>query len=104
MSAMWPLRISAGSAVSALGAGIAPLRAALQARRGGLAPCSFPGAPPGIWVGAVAGLAEAAPPPDLAAYDCRNNRLAELALRADGFAEAVVRARLRYGPARVAVV
>jgi 3-oxoacyl-[acyl-carrier-protein] synthase-1 len=104
MSTMWPLRISAGSAVSALGAGIAPMRAALRERRGGLGPCGFPGAPPDIWVGAVAGLAAAPPPPDLAAYDCRNNRLAELALRADGFAEAVARARLRYGAERIAVV
>jgi 3-oxoacyl-[acyl-carrier-protein] synthase-1 len=104
MSTMWPLRISAGSAVSALGAGIAPMRAALRERRGGLGPCGFTGAPPDIWVGATAGLAAAAPPPDLAAYDCRNNRLAELALRADGFAEAVARARLRYGAERIAVV
>ncbi|NKE47746.1 beta-ketoacyl-ACP synthase [Roseomonas frigidaquae] len=101
---MWPLRISAGTAVSALGAGIAPMRAALHARRGGLAPNTFPGAPAGIWTGAVAGLAEAAPPPELAAYDCRNNRLAELALRSDGFAEAVAAAVRRHGAERIAVV
>src|SRR5688500_1552566 len=101
---MWPLRISAGTAVSALGAGLAPMRAALLEGRGGLAPSTFPGAPDGIWVGAVAGLDAAAPPPDLAAYDCRNNRLAELALRSDGFAEAVARASRRHGAERVAVV
>ena len=61
MRAMWPLRISAGTAVTALGAGLAPLRAALRDRRGGLLPCAFPGAPPGIWIGAVPGLEAVAP-------------------------------------------
>ncbi|MGK7868392.1 beta-ketoacyl-ACP synthase [Falsiroseomonas sp. E2-1-a20] len=101
---MFPLRISAGTAVSALGAGIAPMRAALQDRRGGLAPNTFPGAPPGIWTGGVAGLDQAAPPADLAGFDCRNNRLAELALRSDGFAEAVAGAVRRHGATRIAVV
>lgn len=101
---MWPLRISAGTAVSALGAGMAPMRKALHDRRGGLAPNTFPGAPPGIWTGVVAGLDGAAPPQDLAAYDCRNNRLAELALRSDGFADAVAAAVRRHGADRIAVV
>ncbi|RYI85969.1 MAG: beta-ketoacyl-ACP synthase, partial [Acetobacteraceae bacterium] len=104
MRAMWPLRISAGTVVTALGAGLAPLRSALLERRSGLLPCAFPGAPPDIWVGAVPGLEAAAPPPELAIYDCRNNRLAELALRSDGFAEAVAAARKRHGAARIAVV
>jgi 3-oxoacyl-[acyl-carrier-protein] synthase-1 len=43
------------------------------------------------------------PPPDLAGYACRNNRLAEMALRTDGFADAVAAARERYGAERVAV-
>ncbi|MDN3568395.1 beta-ketoacyl-ACP synthase [Paeniroseomonas aquatica] len=104
MRAMWPLRISAGTAVTALGAGLAPLRAALRDRRGGLLPCAFPGAPPDIWIGAVPGIEAVALTPDLAAYDCRNNRLAELALRSDGFAEAVAAARERHGAERIAVV
>ncbi|WP_424813364.1 beta-ketoacyl-ACP synthase [Roseococcus sp. YIM B11640] len=101
---MWPLAITARSAVTALGAGTEALRRGLQARRGGLAPCTFPGVPEGIWVGAVGGLEDAAPPAELAAYDCRNNRLAELALRADGFEAAVAQARARHGADRVAVV
>jgi 3-oxoacyl-[acyl-carrier-protein] synthase-1 len=52
----------------------------------------------------VAGLDSAAPPADLAGYDCRNNRLAELALRSDGFAEAVAGAVRRHGADRIAVV
>ncbi|WP_421989557.1 beta-ketoacyl-[acyl-carrier-protein] synthase family protein [Roseococcus sp.] len=101
---MWPLAITARSAVTALGTGTQSLRLALRDRRGGLAPCAFPGAPAGIWVGAVQGLEEAAPPAALAAFDCRNNRLAELALRADGFEEAVAEARARHGADRIAVV
>lgn len=104
MNPIWPLAITARSAVTALGAGTDSLRSALHARRGGLAPCDFPGAPAGIWVGAVQGLEGAAPPAALAGFDCRNNRLAELALRADGFEAAVAGARDRHGAARVALV
>ena len=104
MGSAWPLAITARSVVTALGAGEAPLRQALRARATGLAPCGFPGAPEGIWVGEVPGLAAVRLPDALAAYDCRNNRLAEMALRADGFAAAVARARAAYGPDRMAVV
>jgi hypothetical protein len=100
----FPLAITARSVVTALGAGTPALRAALHARRGGLAPCAFPGAPADIWAGQVAGLDAAAPPRDLAPYDCRNNRLAELALRSDGFEAAVAAAVARHGAARVALV
>lgn len=101
---MWPLRVTAFTAVTALGAGIAPLRRALHEREGGLRPCDFPGAPEGIWVGRVPGLEEVALPPALAGFACRNNRLAELALAADDFAAAVGAARERHGAERVAVV
>jgi 3-oxoacyl-[acyl-carrier-protein] synthase-1 len=43
-------------------------------------------------------------PVDLARFDCRNNRLADLALRTDGFADAVAAARGRYGAERIAVI
>ena len=43
-------------------------------------------------------------PSPLARFDCRNNRLADLALRTDGFADAVAAARSRYGAERIAVV
>jgi 3-oxoacyl-[acyl-carrier-protein] synthase-1 len=101
---MWPLAITGRTVVTAFGAGAGPLRDALHARRTGLAPNRFPGGPEGIWAGLVDGLETAAPPPELAAFDCRNNRLAELAIRSDGFAAAVERARERYGADRVAVI
>jgi len=40
---------------------------------------------------------------DLGAFDCRNNRLAQWALEADGFAEAVAAARAKYGAGRIGV-
>ncbi|MBL6457039.1 beta-ketoacyl-ACP synthase [Belnapia sp. T6] len=101
---LWPLSLSACTTVTALGAGIAPLRAALHARQGGLRPSDFPGGPEDIWVGRVPGLEAVELPPELAGFACRNNRLAELALRSDGFAEAVAAARERHGAARIAVV
>jgi len=101
---MWPLAISARSVVTALGAGTEPLRAALHERRSGLTQRAFPGAPPGIWTGQAPGLDAHRPPAALASYDCRNNRLAEMALTTDGFAEAVAHARQRHGAERIAVV
>ena len=99
-----PLAMPAFTATSAMGTGLAATREALHARRGGLAPCDLPGMPEGIWVGRVPELEEVALPEALARYDCRNHRLAELALRQDGFAEAVAEAAARFGAHRVAVV
>jgi 3-oxoacyl-[acyl-carrier-protein] synthase-1 len=53
-------------------------------------------------VGAVAGLDQPLEG-DFAGFDCRNNRLAALALSEDSFAETVAAARERYGAARVGV-
>ena len=41
--------------------------------------------------------------PDLAAYDCRNNRLAQLGLEADGFSVPLPAARKRHGAERIGV-
>ncbi len=53
MTPMLPLRISAFTATSAMGVGLAATRAALAARRTGLAPCGLPDMPPGLWIGRV---------------------------------------------------
>ena len=94
--------ITALTAVSAAGRGGAELLRALRARKSGLRPDDFSGAPG--WIGRVDGLETHALPPGLERFDCRNNRLADLALRTDGFAEAVRAARDFYGAHRVAVV
>ncbi len=101
---MQRLRITAITATSAMGVGLEAMRAALHGRRGGLAPCDLPGMPPGIWTGRVRAAEALEPPAPLAAFACRNTRLAELALRQDGFVAAVQAAVARHGAGRVAVV
>ncbi len=72
--------------------------------RSGLRPNDFETASLDTWIGRVDGLENEPVTGRLAEFDCRNNRLAQLGLRQDGFEEAVARARKRYGPHRVAVL
>ena len=80
------------------------LASALRERRGGLRPNDFGESPLPTWIGRVPGVEAVALPDHLADWDCRNNRLAWLALTADGFLEAAVAARARYGADRIALV
>jgi 3-oxoacyl-[acyl-carrier-protein] synthase-1 len=100
---MKPLAISSYTVTSALGRGRAAHLAALRAERSGLAEQRFEDAPLPCWIGAVAGLETVTLPRELAAFDCRNNRLAEVALAQDGFLEAVAAARERLGAHRIGV-
>ena len=100
---MKPLVISAGTAISALGLGVAPTRVALQQRRSGLVPCNFAGVAQG-YMGRVVGVENHKLPEPLQQFDCRNNRLADMALNTDGFSQAVAQARAYYGPTRIAVI
>ena len=98
-----PIRVADYTAVSAVGVGKAAMRTAVAAQRSGLRPNNGGAAPLATWVGQVDGL-DAPLPGALAHWDCRNNRLAWLALNADGLSDAVASARRRFGAARVAVV
>ena len=98
---MRPLQLGALSIVSSIGAGQAATLAALHAGTSGLRPCTFDTVTLPIYTGTVEGLADVRLPDALVAFDCRNNRLAELALRQDGFADAVAAAIDRYGARRV---
>ena len=100
---MNPLAISAFTLTTALGAGQAMTLDALRAQRSGLAPLRFRALPLATWTGEVDGVDDIALPADLAHFDCRNNRLAWLALQQDGFLDAVAQARARWGAARVGV-
>jgi 3-oxoacyl-[acyl-carrier-protein] synthase-1 len=100
---MRPLFITASTIVTAIGRGGAETLDALHARRGGLRPCDFADVTGGH-IGRVGGLEAHVLPVELAHFDCRNNRLADLALRTDGFADRVWTARELYGPTRIAVV
>ncbi|WP_093142969.1 beta-ketoacyl-[acyl-carrier-protein] synthase family protein [Pseudoxanthomonas sp. GM95] len=102
---MTPLAITAYTATTALGAGRQAQAEALDQRRSGLRPNDFGDAPRlDCWIGRVEGVEAVQLPAELAQWDCRNNRLAWLALQQDGLLDAARAAGERYGAARVAVV
>ena len=100
---MNPVAVSDYTLVSALGAGRAATLAALREGRSGLRQRPFETAVLDTWIGEVDGLDGVKLPAALAEFDCRNNRLAQLGLLADGFAASVARARARFGAERVGV-
>jgi 3-oxoacyl-[acyl-carrier-protein] synthase-1 len=99
-----PLVLTTFTAVNALGRGTAAVFEALAAARSGLKPCSFENVQLETHVGEVTGLDDLPVCEQLAEFDCRNNRLAELALEQDGFAARIAQARAKYGPRRIAVI
>ena len=102
---MPPLAIRAYTATTALGRGRDAQLNGFRQRRGGLRRNDFGTADRlDCWIGRVDGL-ETDPLPDaFARWECRNNRLAWLALRQDGMLDAVREARERLGADRIAVV
>lgn len=100
---MTPLALSAFTATSVLGRGLGATLASLEAARTGLAPCRFETVTLDTHAGEVAGLNDERLPEELGEFDCRNNRLALLGLRQDGFDEAVRTAARRVTPKRVGV-
>ncbi len=103
---MSTLAISAYTASSAAGVGKAAVARALHEGRSGLTPNDLDWAPLPCWIGHIRSLngdQEVEIPQSLREFDCRNNRLALLALEQDGFVTAVGRARERFGSARVGV-
>jgi 3-oxoacyl-[acyl-carrier-protein] synthase I len=100
------VRIGAHTATTAVGVGKATLQKAVIEQRGGLRPNDFGPQPLPTWIGRVAPLDEVntALPSALAAWECRNHRLAWLGLQADDFLHAALVARRQYGAARVAVL
>jgi 3-oxoacyl-[acyl-carrier-protein] synthase-1 len=100
---MNPIRLAAFTMTSCLGRGLDAARAAIRNNATGLARCRFETVTLDTFVGEIAGVDAQALPPALAAFDCRNNRAAELGLAQDGFVEAVEAAARRHGPARIGV-
>ena len=101
---MNPLWLSHFTATSAIGRGLPQTLAALRERRSGLLPCAFDTSELAAFTGSVADVDAVRLPAELAAFDCRNNRLALMGLMQDGFAEAVAVARRKYGAHRVGVI
>jgi len=98
-----PLLLSHFTATSCIGRGLDQTLDALRLGRCGLAPCAFETVALDTFVGEVAGVDEVQLPPHLAAFNCRNNRLAQLAFTQDNFAEAVHAAAAKYGHQRIGV-
>ena len=101
---MSPLTVTAMATANPLGLGLPATWTALRAERQGLRPNDFEDAEIKTWIGRVVGLETEAITGELADFDCRNNRLALMGLRQDGFEEAVASARTRYGPDRIGVL
>ncbi|HVW70829.1 MAG TPA: hypothetical protein VHB68_17745, partial [Steroidobacteraceae bacterium] len=92
---MTPLVLSHFTATSCIGRGLRATLAAIEAQRTGLAPCHFETVELDTHVGEVPGIDEERIPERLSEFNCRNNRLAHLALHQDGFAAAVEAAAAR---------
>jgi len=99
-----PLRINAYTVCSAAARGRKGTLEALRSRSGGLSENDFGPQPVQTYIGRVGGIEDEPLPEHLTHWDCRNNRLAWLGLRQDGFLDAVAAARERYGASRVAIV
>jgi 3-oxoacyl-[acyl-carrier-protein] synthase-1 len=98
---MTPLVLSHYTATCCVGHGVAPLEAALRAGRGGLRRCNFESVDLDIHVGEVDGVDAEVLPSGLHDFNCRNNRLAQLALRQDGFDTALRELIARVGAHRI---
>ncbi|MBA2409032.1 MAG: beta-ketoacyl synthase chain length factor [Gammaproteobacteria bacterium] len=98
-----PLAISAYTLVNALGRGVDGTVTRLLDGVSGLRPCDFEHADLPTWIGRIDGLEDEPVDRDFTAYDCRNNRLARVALLQDRFATAIAVARARVGANRVGV-
>lgn len=88
---------------SCIGRGLDESLEAMRKQRSGLAPCAFETVDLPTYVGEVKGVDSVLLGQELAAFDCRNNRLAQLGIEQDGFADAVREAVSKYGPDRVGV-
>jgi 3-oxoacyl-[acyl-carrier-protein] synthase-1 len=97
------ITINARTITNSLGHGEAATLSALRQPRGGLRPCDFDTAELDTWIGRVDGIEAVTLPASLHRFDCRNNRLALLALEQDDFMAAAGTFRRRYGTARIGV-
>ncbi|MEO5861812.1 MAG: beta-ketoacyl-[acyl-carrier-protein] synthase II, partial [Burkholderiales bacterium] len=97
MTNVQPLIVSRFTTVNCLGLGRDNLYHALRDRQTGLKPCGFETVDLDTYVGQVPDHELTPLRDDLTEFECRNNRLAQLGLRQDGFEQAVARAREQYG-------
>lgn len=99
-----PLPVTAFSCATATGLGKDAMRRALVDHQGGLEPYAETAGGLNTFVGRVAASDAVTLPEPLRRFDCRNNRLAELALGLDGFDARVAAVVEKYGAVRIGVV
>lgn len=99
-----PLILTSFTTVNACGRGLDETVRALREGRSGLRPCDFEQAALDTYIGRVSGVETFPMVERLKEFDCRNNRLALMALQIDGFENVVREAAVRYGPERIAVI
>jgi 3-oxoacyl-[acyl-carrier-protein] synthase I len=100
---MQPLALAKFTATSCIGTGVTPTLDSLMRQRSGLKHCDFETVKIDTHIGEVPGVDAQRLPAHLQVFDCRNNRLAELGLRQDGFLEEVEAAVARWGRRRIGV-
>src|SRR5258708_34945162 len=100
---MKPLLLKNFTATSCIGTGVAATLKSLLEQRSGLKSCEFETVDIETHIGEVTGVDETRLPENLYKFECRNNRLAELALQQDGFFGAVQQAAERWSRRRVGV-
>jgi 3-oxoacyl-[acyl-carrier-protein] synthase-1 len=100
---MRPLLLDKFTATSCIGKGLTATLESLLEQRSGLKRCEFETVDIKTHIGEVPGVDQQRLPENLLKFDCRNNRLAELALQQDRFFEAVQQAAERWGRRRVGV-
>ena len=100
---MKPLLLSHFTATSCIGRGLVPMLESLRQGRSGLKKCDFETVNLQTFIGEVVGVDDVKLPAHLKEFDCRNNRLAQLALEQDGFAQAIRDAAKKYGKQRIGV-
>jgi 3-oxoacyl-[acyl-carrier-protein] synthase I len=99
-----PLSIKAYTQTSAVGRGASALWRALQSGQSALQANNFTSVSLETYIGRVDGLETAALPSQWATWDCRNNRLAYLALQQDGFLLQTRQVIAEVGKSRVAIL
>src|SRR5438477_11565341 len=100
---MTPLVVKKFTVTSCIGRGLAENQQACRVVRSGLAPCAFETVDIDTCIGEVRGLETECLPGSFSKYDCRNNRLALLALKQDQFMDLVADRSRKWGRGRIGI-
>lgn len=103
MYSVLPLLINNFTLTTSLGRGVANTLNALHAQQSGLRARLWETVDIDTYIGEVDGLDSVTVRSDLQEFDCRNNRLAQLALEQDGFVDSILSATKRYDKNRIGV-